>query len=125
MITIPFIVDAIVLALVIHWVFDFVLQSNWMASNKSNSLRALSGHVIVYTVGMMLLGFFVAGPTTTAVLIGAINGGTHFGVDFCTSKITSALWKKKDVHNFFVVIGFDQLIHTIILIATLSTLLPV
>lgn len=110
----------IVIVLFFHWVFDFVLQTEWMASNKSHSVRALSAHAIVYTVGMLLAGFFIAGPTTTAVLFGLVNGVLHFCVDFCTSKLTAALWKKKDVHNFFVVIGADQLTHNITLLATLS-----
>lgn len=54
-----------------------------------------------------------------------INAIAHGTVDYVTSRVTSALWKKGDVHNFFVVIGFDQLLHVAILIYTAAALLPV
>jgi hypothetical protein len=44
---------------------------------------------------------------------------THWITDFITSKITSRLWKKAtvsgDYHNFFVVVGVDQMIHILTL----------
>ncbi len=36
---------------------------------------------------------------------------THWVIDYCTSRITSQLWQAGDVHYFFVVVGFDQLLH--------------
>jgi hypothetical protein len=74
---------------------------------------------------MLILGFFVFGPTPSATLFGVINGALHFVVDFFTSKITSSLWGKKELHNFFAVIGFDQLIHNITIIATFCIFLPI
>lgn len=114
----------ILVALVIHWVFDFVLQSSWMATNKSKSNVALGAHVGVYTCGMALFALIAFGPMSmAAVWFTLINGGLHFLTDFCTSRMTSYLWQKKDVHNFFVVIGFDQLIHATTLIVTINTFL--
>lgn len=103
-----------------HWVFDFVLQSNWMATNKSKNNAALSAHVGVYTIGMIVAGLVVFGFSPAAMAFGLLNGMIHFGVDFCTSRMTSHLWNKKDVHNFFVVIGFDQLLHLTTIVLTLK-----
>ena len=110
----------ILVALVIHWVVDFVLQSRWMAENKSKSNVALGAHAGVYSIGMALLAVTILGPTAAAIWFTLINGGLHFAVDYCTSRMTSYLWQKKDVHNFFVVIGFDQLVHATILILTIN-----
>lgn len=94
-----------------HWVADFVFQTNEMATNKSKSLTWLSIHIAAYTIVMLF--FF---PTMPLFVL--INGLTHFGIDYFTSKLTSKLWAKGDVHNFFVVIGMDQMFHLVILSIT-------
>lgn len=99
----------IYIILAVHWFADFVLQTDKMAQNKSTSFKWLSSHVGVYT--LCLLPF---GPTFSLV-----NGLAHFIIDAATSRATSRLWKNGDRHNFFVVIGLDQLIHTVILISTI------
>lgn len=91
-----------------HWLADFVFQTNWMATNKSKNWWALSSHVGVYTLCFLIFGWKFA----------LLNGGIHFGVDAVTSRVTSKLWERKDVHNFFVVVGLDQLVHMSCLIAT-------
>lgn len=101
-------INIIFAILFVHWVSDFLLQSNWMAQNKSKSLLALTTHTVVYAIPMTLFGGLFA----------LINGVLHFVIDFITSRITSYLWAKKEVHYFFVVIGLDQLLHAICLIYT-------
>lgn len=105
--------------LVVHWVADFVLQTHWQAQNKSKNNNALGQHVAIYT-GVLLLatplifpqpGF--AWPTFVVV-----NGVLHFATDYFTSRWTSKLYAKGDWHNFFVVVGFDQLIHQFTLALT-------
>ena len=118
-----------------HWVSDFVLQSHWMATNKSKNWLALGAHAAVYTVSfcliMLLLSAFVAfnetgevrhaifvlAPSAFATWI-ALNGALHFVTDAVTSRITSYFWAKNDAHNFFVVIGLDQMIHYFCLFGT-------
>jgi hypothetical protein len=90
----------------IHWVADFVLQTDQMAQNKSKSNRWLSIHIIVYSLPWFIFGWKFA----------LVNAAAHWLIDWVTSRITSQLWAKKDVHNFFVVIGFDQAAHLTILI---------
>ena len=124
-----------------HWVSDFVLQSGWMATNKSRNWLALTAHVGTYTASMgvimLLLSIVMATvavdydmfgavllaitPTAFAIWI-LINGALHFITDAVTSRITTKLWLKGDMHNFFVVVGFDQLVHYVCLFTTLIAL---
>lgn len=107
--------------LTIHFVADFILQTDWMAVNKSKDWSALFTHVWTYS-----LMFLLAITTVKGLWIGLMFFGltflTHAITDAITSRITSYLWGKGDRHNFFVVIGFDQLIHAWTLALTWSYL---
>lgn len=105
--------------LAVHWFADFVLQTHWQASNKSRDVIALSRHVASYTLALFCGASLLFEPTFAIVAFAAINGALHFATDFFTSKWTSALYAKQDWHNFFVVVGADQLIHQVTLAATL------
>lgn len=114
--------------LTLHTVGDFVLQSDWMALNKSKSWRALLWHTGVYST--VFLPFGLGFTIITFIL--------HTLQDAITSRITGKLWffrPLKDFypklgtvkvegesypiyvpmggnrHYFFVMIGLDQLIH--------------
>lgn len=102
--------NQIILVLLLHWVGDFLFQSDWMAKNKSKSNLALLIHVSCYGIPLCLIDWRFA----------ILNMGLHGLTDFVTSRITSKLWEKKEVHWFFVVIGLDQFIHTACLILTLG-----
>jgi hypothetical protein len=43
----------------------------------------------------------------------------YFATDYFTSRATSKLWAEQNWHRFFLMIGFDQLIHQATLAATL------
>lgn len=86
----------------LHFIGDFVLQSDKMAINKSSSIAWLTGHVLVYSVPFAL--FF-----EWKFLV--LNFLAHFVIDFFSSKATSILWKKDKRHWFFVIIGLDQALH--------------
>ena len=123
--------------LVLHFIGDFVLQSNWMATNKSKDMKALTIHVGVYAltfwVGLLLCGY----NEWQAFGFWAMTFVLHWIVDAVTSRITTMLWfmkfptdareimecpskfvfswavlYKSKRHWFFVAIGADQLIHT-------------
>jgi len=107
--------------LAVHWVADFVLQTHWQASNKSKRLDALARHVGVYTFVLACTSVFLFGAAGGP--FAAVNGILHFATDFGTSRWSSRLYAKQDWHNFFVVIGLDQLIHQTTLAATMWLML--
>ncbi len=87
--------------LALHFIGDFVGQTDEMAKNKSKSNKWLLAHLLVYTAVLL--------PYNPVWAL--INGVLHLMVDWVTSRWSSRLYAKGDIHNFFVVIGFDQLIH--------------
>jgi hypothetical protein len=98
-----------VLALIwIHFVADFILQTDKMALNKSKSNRWLGIHVVVYSCPFLIFGWKFA----------LVTGVFHFVTDYITSRGTSYLWRKEMRHWFFVLIGFDQAIHLTTLLLT-------
>lgn len=111
------------LFLIVHFVADFILQTHWQAINKSSNNVALASHVASYTVcfalgALVILGFkFSFVPIMIFVLA---NGILHFVTDYVTSRITRELWNQKAWHNFFAVIGFDQLLHFSAIFLTLQ-----
>ena len=118
-------VTTVMLLLVVHFVFDFVLQSDRMAKNKSSCNDALSEHVLVYTVGLAIAAMVLAGPTILALTWVWINASLHWVTDYFTSRINKKLWEKGQFHNFFVGVGADQLIHYTCLILTAYFILGV
>lgn len=112
------------LSLVLHFIGDFLLQSDWMALNKSKYNEALTAHVLVYSLMFLPFGLH----------FWAITFALHWLTDWCTSRITSKLWfvvpagdegagwftydTGNKRHWFFVMIGLDQLIHALTLIWT-------
>lgn len=109
--------------LITHFVADFLLQSDWMALNKSKRWDALGLHVAVYSLCFAPWG----------LRFWLLTFITHFITDAITSRVTSKLWFMQNMgivgigpiehdytswklipwkrHWFFVVIGLDQLIH--------------
>lgn len=111
-----------ILLLFCHFVADFLFQTDEMATKKSKSLYWLGEHVIAYILVMfniLLPVLILCGePVYKIITFVLLNGVLHFITDYFTSKQTSKLHAKGDIHNFFVVIGLDQFIHTSTLILT-------
>ena len=97
--------------LILHWIGDFVFQDDTTAKKKADSITWLFIHCGLYTILLMSL------KDANAMWV-IFNGLAHFIIDLITSKINKRLWNKGDRHNFFVCIGFDQMLHYMILIYT-------
>ena len=111
---------AVVIAL--HWTFDFVLQTHWQSMNKSSSNEALSRHVAVYAMGLLLMGAYVCkGPAAFCAWTG-FNTFAHWVTDYFTSRMNKRLWEANRPHDFFVGVGFDQMIHYLTLFTSLQLL---
>ena len=120
-----------------HFVGDFLLQSNWAATNKHHNWTALSDHLTWYGVALLVGLTLVPGLTLTwpAVLaFMSLNVGSHFVIDAVTSRLTSSLWRDAltassytgaplNLRRVFHVIGFDQYLHAAILLVSLSALM--
>ena len=103
--------------ILVHWVSDFVLQTHHMSTRKSSSNYYLTLHVVIYSFATILgwalvlplLGIRLSsGPVWLAFLLIFV---THWITDYFTSRRTSKLYKEERYHDFFVVIGFDQVLH--------------
>ena len=91
---------------VIHWFFDFILQTEWQATNKSKNNVALTRHVLVYSIPWLLFGIWFC----------LINFAVHWITDYFTSRKSSKFFADKKFGKAFAVIGADQEIHRITLI---------
>ena len=118
--------------LVAHFVGDFICQSDWQAINKSKSWRALTGHVMAYTLVLELALMFewaidlnrpLPVLQASGLVFILVNAAAHFVQDAITSRINSKLWQANERHWFFVGIGGDQLLHYVTLFATAEWLL--
>lgn len=124
--------------LIVHWLLDFVFQTHYEATNKSKNFNALISHTLTYSAGWILflvffslynaLAYPFTPPPTNQLLIdicifGVITFVIHTMIDYITSKQTAKLFIKQDYHNFFVLIGFDQILHYLQLWFTFKLLL--
>lgn len=120
--------------LVLHFIADFVFQSNYVAQNKSKSNKVLLHHVgyyfNIFFIGLLsyIMLFFSQNNKyfyllDDILIFIVVNVALHFITDYFTSRISSYFWNKPDIHQFFVTIGADQLVHQLSLIVTTVYLL--
>lgn len=113
----------LLLILFTHWIGDFILKNEYMATKKSTSNKALGLHVLVYSiVWMIALYIQFLFKTEMVLLFILITAFCHFTQDYITSRINKFFLSKNDTHNFFVCIGFDQILHYLQLYYTLKWL---
>jgi len=128
--------------LIIHWFADFVLQTDKQAKGKSKNWNDLLEHTTFYSlVWIMPMAFLL--PSNYILVFWFITFICHTITDYFTSRLNSKLaperqyllshphlsnyfiFKNENWHNFFVSIGFDQILHYVQLFITyyfLSTL---
>ncbi len=108
--------------IVIHWIADFVLQTDKQAKGKSKNWSDLLEHTNNYSLLWTIIGMFYTiislNTSWNWLLFGLITFIAHTITDYFTSRLNSKLWAKGQTHNFFVSVGFDQTLHYIQLFLT-------
>jgi hypothetical protein len=116
-------IEIILLLLLIHWVADFVMQTDKQAQGKANNFTDLVSHTLNYSlilwVGVMVLSKFDVWNCFYFFIITFI---AHTFTDFFTSKINKSYWKRGKSHQFFVSVNFDQWLHYVQLFVTYKLL---
>lgn len=110
------------LLLIVHYIADFLLQSDEEATQKSKSYVALASHVGKYSLALQVLALYGAfkfgGDPVVWISWVLFNTVAHFGLDAVTSRMSSKLQREGNSSEFFNVIGMDQLLHQLTLILT-------
>lgn len=99
----------IILVVWLHFIGDFILQTDKMALNKSTSDKWLAIHVLAYSVPLLVIGWQFA----------LVNAIAHMATDWITSRLSSRAHKVGKRGLFFKIIGADQAIHLTCLFLTL------
>lgn len=114
--------------IIIHYFADFVMQTDEMAINKSKSNKHLLEHVYTYSLIWFIFGAIYTisqGNNYVEWTVSKFVGITficHFITDYFTSRLSSYLYQKEQRHNFFLVVGADQVLHYIQLFLTFKLL---
>ncbi len=110
----------------VHYIADFLFQTDEMAINKSKSNKHLLQHTGIYSFIWLFAGMCYVIPTywsdisrydylellmSFTVVFPLITFFCHTITDYITSRISSYFYKKEERHNFFLVIGLDQVLH--------------
>lgn len=101
-----------ILVLAGHWIGDYLLQTTNMATQKSSSIKWLALHILTYAVVLLVVGNFIF-SWQVALGYAIFNGALHLITDFFTSKLAKKYHERPRI--FYLILGFDQLIHLICL----------
>lgn len=103
--------ETIVMILLIHWLADFSLQTEWQAKNKCQCDKALTTHVTVYSLVWLIAASCMLQNLVLGCIFAMVTWLCHYITDFYTSRIGKPFWEKGDLHNGFTIVGFDQILH--------------
>jgi hypothetical protein len=112
----------VLIILFIHWVADFLCQTDWQAKNKSTNNNALFMHVASYTAVWIFPMMYFLGIYLGFWFI-IITFAAHFVTDYFTSRLNAKLYKEGKIYWFFVSVEFDQFLHYVQLLLTFYFLL--
>lgn len=101
-----------------HFFADFVCQTDTMAQKKSNSLKWLLIHCLMYGAVSYTCLSYLVWDLTLFLNYCVFLTLTHIVIDFVTSKLTRHYWSIGKRHEFFSIIGLDQLLHQITILLT-------
>lgn len=102
------------LLLIGHLIGDFLFQTSWMASNKSENWIALLSHVTIYTTVIVLVSWQFGGLSIlgiTIIFIGHVVLDRQKFVTFWVSKIQKA----DEKNTRWLSIMTDQIFHVVLL----------
>jgi hypothetical protein len=88
-----------------------------MADKKATSMKWLTIHVAVYSAPILVTGLLLF-TLEFALFYLAVNAGLHWIVDLITSRLASAY--RSIPRAYHIIVGFDQFIHALCLLASLS-----
>ena len=102
-----------ILLLFLHWLADFVGQTDWMALNKGKSWLALTIHVLTYSAILLLclLPLVWIKSFRPVLLVVGMNALAHFATDAVTSRVSGYFSRTNRTKFFWWTIGFDQFLH--------------
>lgn len=109
--------------MLLHWLTDFALQTDEQARGKATSMKMLLRHVFIYSAIWLFGAAIIFDSADDVMLFTAITFVCHFLTDYNTAPIVRELFEKRDYHNAFVVVGFDQFLHLCQLFITTKLLL--
>lgn len=107
----------LVAILFVHYIADFLCQTDWMGNNKSKELLPLLVHVTLYSAVFFIIGILFY-PFDYTLAFCTFTVIAHFLTDFITSKLSHSMYLQKRFRFFFNIIGFDQFLHAAQLILT-------
>lgn len=96
------------LLLIFHLIGDFYFQTNKVNKNKTDNVRSLLFHVLIYTVTFVPI-IFISTNILTVIIMLCVIFTTHLLIDYSAIKITN---QNKTTKAFLI----DQLSHVIVLI---------
>jgi thiosulfate reductase cytochrome b subunit len=112
---------SLLIAMSLHFVGDFMFQTENMSKNKSSDWSVLLLHSWVYAtvllVWVIYLGLIQPTKVEFLPLVYMVILSSHICIDGITSRVTHNFWDDGKYHEFFVTIGLDQLIHFSIILA--------
>ena len=112
----------IIILLFLHFVGDFIFQSDKIAINKSESIKLLTLHCYVY-MSLFYFCFTWSKMFYNGTIFLLLIFISHFIIDFITSRITKKFFNEGKRYKFFITIGFDQFLHLSILLILNNVLL--
>ncbi len=109
-------IPTILSIILIHWFADFVIQTDSQAKGKSNSWKPLLEHTFTYSIVWFVIGLLFSLNSPIVIFFSVLKFVlttfvAHTITDYYTSRINADLWQKGETHNFFVSVGFDQVLH--------------
>lgn len=104
--------------LFMHWLADFVFQSDEQATTKHESNYSLLMHTFVYSAMMAVVPICAMMDFKSIIIFFLVTFVAHTIQDYVTSRLNAQLWAEKKRHTFFVSVGFDQFLHITQLILT-------